>query len=467
MNRAGVDEQASGSRCKCQSGILAIVAGGGRVFFARSGDVSIAYRVVGDAPLDLVFVPGFVSHLEVGLELPNVAGIFDRLSSFARVVVFDKRGTGMSDRTAGLPTLAERMDDIRAVLDAVQCDRAAVLGLSEGGPAAAMFAATYPERVSGLVLWLAGLGPNIEERDEEERRAVAFFDEFVGQHWGDGSAMRFLVGAGAPFDQAVDDLFARYERYSATPTAAQAVIRRSFAVDSRPLRNAIGVPTLLVAHPTDPVAPIDAVRATALDIRGARLVETSAPGHLSWDIAEREDLDVIEEFLTGSRQQRFPKRKLVTVLFTDIVGSTEMAFRMGDQRWTALLDLHNAAVRQELQRFRGRELSTTGDGFIATFDGPARAVECAHAVVGRARVLGIDIRAGLHAGECEVRGDDLSGVTLHVGARVSAEAHAGEVLVSRAVRDLVEGSGVAFASLGLYELKGVPEKLELFTAAIA
>ena len=453
--------------CQGQPGILASVAEAGRVLFARSGEVSIAYRVIGDGPIDLVFVPGFVSHLEVGLELPNIAGVFDRLSSFARVVVFDKRGTGMSDRTAGLPTLAERMDDVRAVLDAVHCERAAVLGLSEGGPAAAMFAATYPDRVSRLVLWLCGLGPNIEERDEEAQRAVSFFDEFVGEHWGDGSAMRLLVGHGAPFDPAVDDLFARYERYSATPTAAQAVIRRSFAVDSRPLRSAIGVPTLLVAHPTDPIAQIDAVRATALDILGARLVETSAPGHLSWDIAEREDLDVIEEFLTGSRQYRHPNRKLVTVLFTDIVGSTEMAFRMGDQRWAALLDKHDAAVRQELQRFRGRELSTTGDGFIATFDGPARAVECAHAVVGRARVLGLDIRAGLHAGECEVRGDDLSGVTLHVGARVSAEAQGGEILVSRAVRDLVEGSGVAFASVGQYELKGVPERLELFTTAVA
>jgi class 3 adenylate cyclase len=434
----------------------------GRTRFARSGDISIAYQVGGSGPFDLIVVPGFVSHLEVCMELPNLAGIFDRLCSFARVITFDKRGTGMSDRTAGLPTLAERMDDLRAVMDEVHSERAAVLGISEGGPAAAMYAASYPERVSALVLWVASLNPPISERSRAEQDAVAFFDNYIGENWGDGTAMRLLVGAGAPDDPAVDELFARFERYSATPSAAQAVVRRSFTVDSRPIRAAVTVPTLLVVHPDDPVGRLESARETAREIPGARLVETDAPGHLSWDIHEREDLDVIEEFLTGARQPRLSTRKLVTILFTDIVGSTEQAFRMGDKRWSVLLDQHDAAVRQELQRYRGRELGTTGDGFVAAFDGPARAVECAHAIARRARVLGLDIRAGLHAGECEVRGEHLAGVTLHIGARVSAQAGAGDVLVSRSVRDLVEGSGLGFESLGYYELKGVPDKIELF-----
>jgi class 3 adenylate cyclase len=426
--------------------------------------VSIAYRVGGSGPLDLIVVPGFVSHLEVSLELPNLAGVHDRLCSFARVITFDKRGTGMSDRTAGLPTLAERMDDLRAVMDAVDSERAAVIGISEGGPAAAMFAATYPERVQALVMWVSVLGPPIDMRSKAEQAAVQFFSEFIGSNWGDGNAMRLLAGAGAPEEPAVDELLARFERYAATPSAAEAVLRRSFGVDARPLRAAIAVPTLMVIHPDDPVIPIEIARETAAEIPRARLVETDAHGHLSWDLHERSDLDVIEEFLTGSLHPRVSNRKLVTVLFTDIVGSTEQAFRLGDQKWASLLDQHDAAVRQELQRFRGRELAMTGDGFVAAFDGPARAVECAHAVVGRARVLGLDIRAGLHTGECEVRGEDLSGVTLHIGARVSAQAGAGEVLVSRSVRDLVERSGLEFESYGYYDLKGVPEKVEVFAA---
>ena len=443
------------------------MAANGGVFFAKSGDVSIACRVSGKGPVDLVVVPGFVSHLEVSLELPNLGGLFERLSSFARVITFDKRGTGMSDRTPGLPTLAERMDDIRAVMDSVDCERAAILGISEGGGAATMFAASYPERVSALVLWVACLTPPIDQRSEEEQRAVALFDEYIGAYWGDGSAMRLLVGAGAPSDPAVDDLFARMERYSATPSAAQAVIRRSFAADTRALSGSVGVPTLIVVHPDDPFVRVDLARATARDIPGARLVETSASGHIPWDLHEHEDLDVIEEFLAGSLQPRLPERKLVTVLITDIVGSTELAFRLGDTRWAALLDQHDAAVRVELQRFRGRELATMGDGFLAAFDGPARAVECAHAIRRRARVLGLDVRAGLHAGECEVRGNQLTGVTLHIAARVSAQASAGEVLVSRVVRDLVVGGSHEFESRGYFDLKGVPEKVELFEALIA
>jgi len=433
-----------------------------RTLYAKSGDLSIAFQVFGDGPLDLVFVPGFVSHLEVGMELPNVAGVADRLSSFARVITFDKRGTGLSDRTFGLPTLAERMDDIRSVIDAVGSERPAIVGMSEGGQAAGMFAASYPERASALVLWLSHLGPPLDERDEMTRAAFAVMDTYLGEHWGDGSASRFLIAAGAPPSLAIDELLSRFERNAATPAAAQTVLRRSFGVDARPVRGAIGVPTLLVAHRDDPFAPIELVRATAAGIQGAQLVETDSPGHWTWDIAERSDLDVIEEFLTGSAHARIADRALVTVLYTDIVGSTERALMLGDHRWRRLLDEHDALTRRELRRFRGREVNTTGDGFVAAFDGPARAVQCAQAIVGDATSLGLELRAGLHTGECEARGDDLAGITMHIGARVAALARPGEVLVSGMVRDLVDGSGIEFETRGDHELKGLPNRWELF-----
>jgi len=240
------------------------------------------------------------------------------------------------------------------------------------------------------------------------------------------------------------------------------VLRRTYTVDARPVRGAIRVPTLLVAHTEDPITPIDVVRETAAEISGARLVETDAPGHWSWDIDERSDLDAIEEFLTGSAHIPVPDRALVTVLYTDIVGSTERALLLGDQRWRQLLDSHDALTRRELRRFRGREVNTTGDGFVAAFDGPARAVQCAQAIVAGATVLGLELRAGLHAGECETRGDDLAGITMHVGARVTALAGPGEVLVSEMVRDLVEGSGIEFEPRGDHELKGLPNMWELF-----
>jgi class 3 adenylate cyclase len=274
--------------------------------------------------------------------------------------------------------------------------------------------------------------------------------------------LRFLICAGAPDEPAVGELLSRFERNAATPAAAQAVLRRSYSVDARPVRGAIGVPTLLVAHPDDPVIPIDLVRATAAGISGARLVETDCPGHLSWDIHERSDLNVIEEFLTGSAPVRVSDRALVTVLYTDIVGSTEQALMLGDQRWRRLLDEHDALTRRQLRRFGGRELNTTGDGFVVAFDGPARAVQCAQAIVGGATVLGLELRAGLHTGECEVRGDDLAGITMHVGARVAALARPGEVLVSGMVRDLVDGSGIEFETRGDHELKGLPDRWELF-----
>ena len=438
----------------------------GKTRYAKSGDLSIAYIVQGDGPLDLVFVPGFVSHLDVAKELPNIGGVFARLASFARVITFDKRGTGLSDRTSGLPTLAERMDDIRAVMDAAECERAAIIGMSEGGPAAALFSAISPERTIALVLWIACLGPPLDQRPEITKATFALFEQYIGQNWGDGSAMRFLIGTGAPHEPALDDLFARFERNSATPSAAQAVLSRGLDIDCRPMMEAITVPTLVLAHADDPVTPIELARQTAEGIAGARLYEADSPGHLSWDIAERADLDVVEEFLTGTRNEQPADRVLTTVLYTDIVESTELAFRLGDAQWRKLLDAHDKVVRRELRHFGGREVKTTGDGFVTSFDGPARAVQCAHAIVREAHAIDIDIRAGLHTGECEVRGGDLAGVTMHIGARVMALSAPGEILVSRTVRDLVNGSDIRFDPRGEHTLKGVPQPIEIYAAVV-
>ncbi|HUR77884.1 MAG TPA: adenylate/guanylate cyclase domain-containing protein [Acidimicrobiales bacterium] len=432
--------------------------------YAQSGDLSIAYQVHGEGPIDLVFVPGFVTNLDVGHELANVAGVVRRFGSFARLITFDKRGTGLSDRTSGVPTLAERMDDIRAVMDAASVERAAVIGMSEGSAAASVFAATFPERVSALVLWVACLGPPLEQRTEMAKATIGVFRNYIAENWGDGTSMRFLMGTGAPHDAATDELFARYERNAATPSAALAVLDRSYAADCRPIRDSIMVPTLLVGHLDDLVVPIELVRETAAGIAHSRLVELSSPGHWSWDIAEQKDLDVIEEFLTGAPRDQRVDRVLATVLYTDIVDSTERAFRLGDRRWSEVLDAHDALTRRELRRFGGQEVNTTGDGFIAVFDGPARAVECAQAIVRAATAIDVDVRAGLHTGECEARGSDFAGVTMHIGARVAALAGARQVLVSRTVRDLVDGSGIRFEPRGEWQLKGVPHRTELYAA---
>jgi class 3 adenylate cyclase len=429
--------------------------------YAKSGDLSIAYQVIGDGPLDVVFVPGFVTHLDIGWELEPFLKTLTRLSSFTRVIVFDKRGTGLSDRTAGIPTLAERMDDIRAVMDAAGSERAAIVGLSEGGPSAILFAATFPERTSALVLWLTAARPPLEERDEATQNLNTWIDEYIGERWGDGTSMRWLI-SGCPADTSTNELLERFERNAATPTSAQTVFRRSTSSDARPFLSSIGAPTLLIAHTGDPVMPIDAVRLTAAQLPDARLIEIPIAAHVNWDTDSSPDLDFIEEFLTGTRQMHEPDRVLATVLYTDIVGSTERAAEMGDERWHRLLDAHDAAVRRQLLRHRGREVNTTGDGFLAAFDGAARAIQCALAIIADAKSLGIDVRAGLHTGECEVRGADLAGIAVHVGARVAARAGAGEVLVSRTVCDLVSGSDIEFTDLGEHVLKGVPGPWQLF-----
>ena len=422
--------------------------------YAKSGDINIAYQVVGGGPLDLVLVPAFVSHLDLDWEEPRYAHFLRRLASFSRLIRFDKRGTGLSDRPGGLPDLETRMDDVRAVLDTVGSERAALLGYSEGGPMCILFAATYPERTSALVLY----GTYAKRRDPdddypwaatwEERQAYA---DQVEREWGTEADL----GTMAPN---ADDAMVRWwrarARASASPGAAKALILMNSQIDVRGVLSSLRVPTLVLHRRGDHDSRLDEGSYIAEHIPGARFVELEGEDHVP-SIDSDQILDEVEEFLTGARRGPEPDRVLATVLFTDIVGSTERASELGDRRWRELLERHQAVVRRELERFWGREIDTAGDGFLATFDGPARAVRCARAIGNGVRGLGIEVRAGLHTGECEVLGDKVAGVAVHTGARVAGAARPGEVLVSNTVRDLVAGSGIQFEDRGEHELKGV------------
>ena len=428
--------------------------------YAQSGELSIAYQVFGEGPRDIVFVPGFISHCDLSWETPLLRGIAERLASFARVITFDKRGTGLSDRSLGFGTAEERMDDIRAVMDTADSERAAIIGLSEGGPLAVLFAATYPERATELVLWdtwarvlLAPDYPIGTDRSVANTMVDAIYNE-----WGSGRGLRVVVQR-LPEDAETNDLLARYERSAATPTGVREVQQRNIEIDVRSALPAVSAPTLVMHRARDPVIAARFGRYLADHIAGARFVELPGDWHTNGSVGGEDDaLDVVEEFLTGTRQDRHrePDRVLKTVLFTDIVDSTARAAAEGDKRWHELLDAHDAAIRRELGRFRGEEVKTTGDGFLAAFDGPGRAINCAQAIATRSHELGLEIRAGLHTGECELRGDDLAGIAVHIGARVASLAEPGEALVTSTVRDLVSGSGIEFVDRGRHELKGVP-----------
>jgi class 3 adenylate cyclase len=430
--------------------------------YAKSGDLSIAYQVVGTGR-DVVFVAGSVSHVELGWEGPPVGPLQRRLSGLGRMITFDKRGVGLSDRTAELPTLEQRMDDVRAVMDAADCERAAVVGMSEGGPMALLFAATYPERVSALVLWatfarLAWAPDYPEGIDLEE--AEAFCDQ-IEESWGHGRVVPLIAMQDAPDDEATRRAFARFERNSATPAMAAAANRFSLHIDARPALGAISAPTLVIHRTGDPLINVVHGRYLAEHIRGARFSEYPGDFHESALGKDEEILDELEEFLTGSRGEPEIDRVLKTIMFTDIVGSTQRAVSMGDRRWHELLEAHDSAVRRQLELFRGQEVKTTGDGFLAAFDGPARAIRCAQAITGKAEDMGLEVRTGLHTGECLARGDDLAGIAVHIGARVGTLAGPGEVLVTGTVRDLVTGSGVEFQDRGTHELKGIPGEWQL------
>ncbi len=432
--------------------------------YAQSGEINIAYQVVGDAPLDLVLVPGFISHLDIDWEEPRAAHALSRLASFSRLIRFDKRGTGLSDRSVGLPDLETRMDDVRAVMDAVGSERAALYGYSEGGPMCCLFAATYPQRVSALVLYASYAKRRDPDADYPwaatwaERQAYA---ADVERNWGE-EADRTRMGANV--DEALAAWWLRRARAAASPGAARDLILMNSQIDVRHILPTIAVPTLVLHRTGDGDSNVEEGRYLASRIPDARFVELPGVDHLPWSDADQ-IVDEIEDFLTGVRRGPDPNRVLATILFTDLVRSTERAVELGDRQWAALIEAHHATVRRELERFRGRELDVAGDGFFAAFDGPARAVRCATAVRDALRRIGLGVRAGVHTGECEEVGGKLAGLAVVVGARISAAAQEGEVLVSSTVRDLVAGSGLEFEERGERELKGVPGSWRLYAVA--
>jgi class 3 adenylate cyclase len=434
--------------------------------YARNGDARIAYQVIGEGPLDLMMVPGFVSNVEYLWELPRVPAVLERLASFARVITWDKRGTGLSDPVQHLPPLEERMDDMLAVLDAAGSRQAALFGVSEGGPLSILFTATHPRRVTALALY--GAAPRLtwdsdftwgfrpELYDEAWREAVL-------DGWGAGVLLEVFAPSYAE-DEAMRELWGRFQRVGASPSMGLATLEALLEIDVRDVLPSVRVPTLLIHRSGDGAVPARSSRFMAERIPNAKYVELEGSDHL-WFVGDVDAIfDEVEEFFTGLRRSSIKDRMLATVLFTDIVGSTRRATELGDRRWREVLREHNALVRREVERFRGREVKTVGDGFLATFDGPARAVTCADAIQERARSLGITVRAGLHTGECEVIGDDIAGVAVNIASRISALAGPDEILVSRTVTDLVYGSGLQFEDRGSAELKGVPDSWQLFAA---
>ena len=435
----------------------------GQIRYTRSGEASIAYQVMGDGPQTLVTAPGFVSHMEVLLQLPELARGLDRLASRLRLVIFDKREQGLSDRLGRPPTVEEMVDDMVAVMDATDTERAAILGVSEGAAMALMFAATYPERCSHLAIW--GGYARITRTDDYpggvEPEALDRWEAIAREQWGGPVSL----GAFAPSraeDAAVREWWARLLRTGTSPTSAAALMRLYKEVDVRDALPLITAPTLVMHREGDLVVPATLGRYIAEHVAGARFVEFPGADHLLWTQDSGAVVAEIEEFLTGTRAASAPDRALATVLFTDIVDSTTHAARLGDRSWRALLDRHDELIRRLVERARGRVVKTTGDGVLATFDGPARAIECARQIVAAVEPLGIEVRAGLHAGECELRGADVGGMAVHIGARVAGRAAAGEVLVSGTLKDLVVGSGIDFDDRGSVELKGVPGEWRLF-----
>jgi pimeloyl-ACP methyl ester carboxylesterase len=419
--------------------------------------------VHGEGPPDLVFVPGFVSHVELLWEDPTIARFFHRLASFSRLVMFDKRGQGLSDRLGRPPTLEDSMDDLEAVMDAAGCERPAIFGISEGGPMSALFAATHPERVGSLVLYgtyarmlqAPGFPEGITPRQLEGWR------EIVRRDWG-GPVAVDLWAPSMLGEPEFERWWARLLRQGTSPSGAIALMELYRELDIRPVLPTIDVPTLVLHQADDRMVPARQGRYLAERIPGARYVELKGEDHLPFADAQDALLDEIEEFLVGSRQASESERALATILFTDIVGSTELVAKLGDSGWRALIERHDATVRRQLGVYRGREVKTMGDGFLATFDGPARAIRCACALRAELDSLGVEVRSGIHTGEVELMGEDVGGMAVNIGARIGALAGPGEVLVSSTVRELVVGSGMEFADRGVRSLKGAPGEWRLF-----
>lgn len=437
--------------------------------YARSEEASIAYQVVGDGPKDLVLVPGFATHLELEWESPPYARFMERLASFSRLIVFDKRGTGLSDPVTEVPTLEQRVDDVRAVMDAVGSERAALFGISEGGPMCVLFAATHPERASALVLHGA-MARTTEAPDypwaspaDALREATA---EFIAPYWGQqAEGMVELFAPSFADNPEALEFIARLQRTAASPAMVQQIFEMFLDIDVRSILPTIHIPTLVLHRRGDRVVNWRAGKWMAEQIPDARYVELEGIDHLPWAGDMDAVLGEIEEFLTGARTAPEPDRVLATVMFADLVGSTSRAAELGDARWRELLGEHHQAVQRELGRFRGREVKTLGDGYLATFDGPARAIGCGHAIVEASRPLELELRVGLHSGEVELMDGDIGGIAVHIASRIGDLAAPGEVLVSSTVKDLVAGSGIEFADRGTEQLKGVPDEWRLFAAA--
>jgi class 3 adenylate cyclase len=434
--------------------------------YAKSGDVHIAYQVVGTGPIDLVIIPGLFTHVEHQWEEPSFARFLTRLASFSRLIVFDARGAGLSDQAPELPPLEEQMDDLLAVLEAVGSSSAAIFGLSQAGPMAILFGASHPERTRAIVLYGTYASPRVQA-GYPWGRSDEWMEDYgrqIDQDWGSGVFLP-QVAPSRLADEPFRRWWGKYERLSHGPGNALAYFRMIAQVDVRAILPTIHVPTLVLQRRGDGFRDPGHARYLAEHIPGAKLVELEGADHLPYLGDAAAILDEVQEFLTGVRPPPERDRVLATVLFTDIVGSTEHASAIGDRAWKELLDRHHAVVREELNRYRGREIDTAGDGFLATFDGPARAVRCADAIVQAMPAIGLQVRAGVHTGEVELMGTNVGGIAVHIGARVAAAAGAGEVVVSGTVRDLVAGSGIEFADRGEASLKGVPGLWRLFSVS--
>ena len=430
--------------------------------YARSGDISIAYQVFGAGPVDLVVVPGWVSNIDAFWEEPTFARFFQRLGSFARVILFDKRGTGLSDRVTDTPMLEERMDDVRAVMDAVGSKRAALLGYSEGGPMCMLFAVTYPERTEALITVgsyarMASAPDYPFGRTPKQQQDLL---DSIRERWGEPIGIDVRVPSLAKDDRFLA-FWAKYLRASGSPTTVHALTRMNYEIDVRHVLPSIRVPTLLLHPARDRAVSVECSRYMAQRIPGAKLIEIDSDDHLSFLTRPNEVPDLVQEFLTGKRGAIDEDRVVKTIMFSDIVGSTELAGKLGDARWRDLRDAHHDAVRRALAIYRGQEVDTAGDGFYAAFDGPARAIRCACEVRNSAKSLGMTTRVGLHTGECLI-GEKISGLAVHIGARVAGLAPAGRVLVSQTVKDLVAGSGFEFEPFGAHVLKGISDSWNLY-----
>lgn len=427
--------------------------------YAQSGEISVAYQVSGAGPIDIVFAPGFMSHLEHAWEEPRYARFLHGLGSFARLICFDKRGTGLSDRSVGFPHMDERIDDIRAVMDAAGSKRAVLLGISEGGAMSILFTATYPERVSGLVL--IGSYANALSAVPDLAKIEALQDE-VRQNWGTGAILPRYAPNLAKDDEFVK-WWARFERLSASPSAVIQLWRNNRDIDVSHVLPSIQVPALIIHRTGDVRIRVEAAREMAAAIPKARLIELPGSDHFAWLDDTGTVLSEIRKFVGAAQPVIETDRVLATVLFTDIVDSTRRASAVGDAAWRELIDRHYVIARGELSRFRGREVKTLGDGLLATFDGPARAIRCAQEITRLVQPLGIEVRAGLHTGEIElVDNSDVSGIAVNIASRISSLAGASEVLVSSTVKDLVAGAGIAFDAIGPRRLKGLEKPVRVF-----